>query len=114
MDANQFKLVPLIDLFAQGSLAKLHAKNHKVSHVVFAGSFLRRNPISSAFRISTTIFVFHSPMPTHSSTVARLTYAFEYWSKGTMNAVFLRHEGYLGAIGALLYGELTEKHPVML
>lgn len=33
-----------------------------------------------------------------------LSVAVEFWSKGGMKAVFLRHEGHAGAIGALLSG----------
>eukprot|EP00730_Choanoeca_flexa_P020193 TRINITY_DN9876_c0_g1_i3.p1 TRINITY_DN9876_c0_g1~~TRINITY_DN9876_c0_g1_i3.p1 ORF type:complete len:409 (+),score=97.39 TRINITY_DN9876_c0_g1_i3:141-1367(+) len=65
-----------------GSLALLHARQQGLNHVVFAGNFLRGNDIS----------------------MVRLTAAFEFWSKGEMTAMFLRHEGYLGAIGALAYG----------
>lgn len=31
-----------------------------------------------------------------------LAYAMDYWSKGTLKALFLEHEGYFGAIGCLL------------
>ena len=31
-----------------------------------------------------------------------LSYAISFWSKGNIKALFLRHEGYLGAIGAFL------------
>lgn len=31
-----------------------------------------------------------------------LTYAIDFWSKGKMRAYFLRHEGFLGAVGAFL------------
>lgn len=31
-----------------------------------------------------------------------LSYAISFWSKGTVKALFLRHEGYLGAVGAFL------------
>lgn len=39
-----------------------------------------------------------------------LAYAMDYWSKGTLQALFLEHEGYFGAIGCLLQfnGELNE------
>ena len=33
-----------------------------------------------------------------------ISYAIKYWSKGEVEALFLRHEGYLGAIGAFLLG----------
>ena len=71
----------LLDTFTNniGSIAMLNARGAGVQRIVFAGSFLRTNVIS----------------------VARLAYAVEYWSKGKMQALFLRHEGYLGALGAL-------------
>ena len=33
-----------------------------------------------------------------------ISYSINYWSKGEVQATFLRHEGYLGAIGAFLKG----------
>lgn len=38
-----------------------------------------------------------------------LAYAMDYWSKGTLKALFLQHEGYFGAVGCLLQfnGELA-------
>lgn len=51
-----------------------------VLQVVFIGNFLRVNPIAMKL----------------------LAYAMDYWSKGTMKALFLEHEGYFGAIGCLL------------
>jgi type II pantothenate kinase len=30
-----------------------------------------------------------------------LSYAIKFWSKGDMKALFLRHEGHLGATGAV-------------
>lgn len=63
-----------------GSIARMCAMQEKVDRVVFIGNFLRVNPI--AMRL--------------------LGYAMDYWSKGTMKALFLRHEGYFGAVGCLL------------
>lgn len=31
-----------------------------------------------------------------------LSYAMEYWSQGDIKALFLQHEGYFGALGAML------------
>lgn len=103
----------------QGSLAMLHARTHKVAHVVFAGNFLRRNPISSTRkpgRRATHVEIVPPPScpPLLTRTVARLTYAFEFWSKGAMKAVFLKHEGYLGALGALVYSSLHQTHPTFV
>ncbi|EGD72858.1 hypothetical protein PTSG_04586 [Salpingoeca rosetta] len=64
-----------------GQLALLHAQTHDVCHVVFAGNFLRSNCIS----------------------MMRLSYALEFWSKGVQRALFLKHEGYFGAVGAMLH-----------
>ncbi|XP_073997781.1 pantothenate kinase 3 fbl [Rhodnius prolixus] len=63
-----------------GSIARMCALNEKISKVVFVGNFLRINPISMKL----------------------LAYAMDYWSKGTLKALFLEHEGYFGAVGCLL------------
>lgn len=63
-----------------GLIARMCAVNEKIDKVVFVGNFLRVNPISMKL----------------------LAYAMDYWSKGTMKALFLEHEGYFGAIGCLL------------
>lgn len=54
---------------------------------MFVGNFLRVNPISMKL----------------------LAYAMDYWSHGTLKALFLEHEGYFGAMGCLLQfnGELS-------
>lgn len=31
-----------------------------------------------------------------------LSYAINFWSKGSIKALFLRHEGYIGAVGAFM------------
>jgi type II pantothenate kinase len=51
--------------------------------VVFVGNFLRVNTISEKL----------------------LAYAMDYWSKNTLKALFLEHEGYFGAIGTLVSAE---------
>lgn len=38
----------------------------------------------------------------HDSTMDNISHAIDFWSKGQMQAVFLRHEGFLGALGALM------------
>jgi len=70
-----------------GSIAKLCAMNQNIEKVVFVGNFLRVNPISMKL----------------------LAYAMDYWSHGTLKALFLEHEGYFGAMGCLLQfnGELS-------
>lgn len=63
-----------------GSIARMCAVNENINRVVFVGNFLRINTVSMKL----------------------LAYALEYWSKGQLKAFFLEHEGYFGAVGALL------------
>ncbi|CAB1311766.1 unnamed protein product [Coregonus sp. 'balchen'] len=63
-----------------GSIARMCAVNEKIERVVFVGNFLRINTISTKL----------------------LAYAMDFWSKGQLKALFLEHEGYFGAVGALL------------
>ncbi|KAF8534219.1 fumble-domain-containing protein [Trichophaea hybrida] len=63
-----------------GQIAYLQAQNHNLQHIYFGGSFIRG----------------------HHQTMHTLSFGMRYWSKGTKKAYFLRHEGYLGAVGAFL------------
>lgn len=63
-----------------GQIAFLHSSIHDLSHIYFGGSFIRGHP----------------------QTMNTLSYAIRFWSKGQKQAYFLRHEGYLGAVGAFL------------
>lgn len=63
-----------------GQVAYLNAKLHKTKRIFFVGNFLRQNTLSQR----------------------RLSYAINYWSQGKMEALFLEHEGYFGALGAFL------------
>ncbi|XP_073429837.1 pantothenate kinase 3 isoform X3 [Dendrobates tinctorius] len=63
-----------------GSIARMCAVNEKINRVVFVGNFLRVNTLSMKL----------------------LAYALDYWSNGQLKALFLEHEGYFGAVGALL------------
>ncbi|KAL1799726.1 hypothetical protein ACET3X_000068 [Alternaria dauci] len=63
-----------------GQLAHLHAEKHGLPRIYFGGSFIGG----------------------HSQTMNTLSYAIRFWSKDTRQAYFLRHEGYLGAVGAFL------------
>lgn len=63
-----------------GQVSYLNAKLHGCSKIFFVGSFLRHNAISCR----------------------RLAFAIHFWSKGEMEALFLHHEGYFGALGTLL------------
>ncbi|CAN8100665.1 unnamed protein product [Discula destructiva] len=63
-----------------GQLAFLQSQIHGLAHIYFGGSFIRGHP----------------------QTMNTLSYAIKFWSKGTKQAYFLRHEGYLGSVGAFL------------
>eukprot|EP01018_Ginkgo_biloba_P034746 Gb_24820 [translate_table: standard] len=63
-----------------GSIAMLHARATGVDHVLFTGSFLHGNKVGMRL----------------------LAVAMEFWSKGLIKAIFLRHEGHAGAVGAML------------
>lgn len=63
-----------------GQIAYLQSEKHGLKHIYFGGSFIRG----------------------HRQTMNTLSYAIKFWSKGEKQAYFLRHEGYLGAVGAFL------------
>jgi type II pantothenate kinase len=67
-------------------LAYLCAMRYNVTRIVFAGNFLRTNEQAEA----------------------ALSFSINYWSHGLMKALFLKHEGYMGALGAWLSQD-TEK-----
>ncbi|CCH45407.1 Pantothenate kinase 1 [Wickerhamomyces ciferrii] len=63
-----------------GQIAYLQAKIHDIQHIYFGGSYIRGHP----------------------QTMNTLSYAINFWSQGNKKAYFLRHEGYLGALGAFI------------
>jgi bifunctional damage-control phosphatase, subfamily II, fusion protein len=69
-----------------GHLAYLNAKRYGISRVFFGGFFTRG----------------------HLYTMNVISFAIRFWSKGEMSALFLRHEGFLGAMGAFLKGHPLE------
>ncbi|KAJ3386484.1 hypothetical protein HDU92_002437 [Lobulomyces angularis] len=63
-----------------GQISTLLAKEHSIENIFYAGNFLRKNEISQkAFSDGT-----------------------KFWSGGKTKALFLKHEGYFGALGTLL------------
>ncbi|XP_071749918.1 pantothenate kinase 3 isoform X2 [Lepeophtheirus salmonis] len=69
-----------------GSIARLCAKAENIERVLFVGNFLRINTISMKL----------------------LSSAMKFWSGGSIEALFCKHEGYFGAVGCLL--ELMKTH----
>ncbi|CAO3573224.1 unnamed protein product [Mortierella alpina] len=63
-----------------GQIAYLNAQAHGLTKIYFGGCFIRGHPI----------------------TMNTLSYAINFWSKGSIKALFLRHEGYIGAVGAFM------------
>jgi len=63
-----------------GQIAYLQSEKHQLANIYFGGSFIRG----------------------HRQTINTLSYAIKFWSNGEKKAYFLRHEGYLGAVGAFL------------
>jgi len=61
-----------------GQIAYMNAEKYNLDRIYFGGCFIRG----------------------HAATISTLSYAIRFWSKGTKRAVFLRHEGFLGSIGA--------------
>jgi len=74
-----------------GSIARMCAKTENIEKVVFVGNFLRVNEISMKLLAS----------------------AMDYWSNGSIHALFLEHEGYFGAMGCLME-YLLLNHPSSL
>jgi len=66
------------DNFTQ--IAFLTAQLHKVTKIFFTGMFVMENVLSWN----------------------TISYGINFWSKGKMKAYYLLHDGYLGALGALL------------
>ncbi|CAD6184105.1 unnamed protein product [Caenorhabditis auriculariae] len=63
-----------------GQMAMLYGHRYGMKRVYFGGFFIRKHPI----------------------TMRTLSYAINFWSKGETEALFMKHEGYLGAMGAFL------------
>ncbi|KAJ2216786.1 hypothetical protein EV179_001076 [Coemansia sp. RSA 487] len=70
-----------------GQIAYLNAQLHGIRRIYFGGYFIRGHPL----------------------TMHTLSYAINFWSKGEMSALFLRHEGFLGAAGAFFIDEQKQQ-----
>lgn len=70
-----------------GQLAYLYAKLNDCKRVIFGGFFIRG----------------------HLETMRTVSFGINYWSKGTIQPLFLRHEGFLGTIGAFMQSSRVDK-----
>ncbi|XP_027344960.1 pantothenate kinase 1 isoform X2 [Abrus precatorius] len=68
-----------------GQISYLNALRFGLKRIFFAGFFIRRHPF----------------------TMDTLSVAVNFWSKGEAKAMFLKHEGFLGAVGAFMS---SDKH----
>ncbi|KAI5963090.1 uncharacterized protein KGF55_002882 [Candida pseudojiufengensis] len=68
-----------------GQIAYLHALRFNLKRIYFGGSYISG----------------------HMQTIHTLSFAVNFWSKGDMESYFLRHEGYLGSVGAFMMGPAT-------
>ncbi|XP_020231168.1 pantothenate kinase 2 [Cajanus cajan] len=68
-----------------GQIAYLNALRFRLKRIFFGGFFIRG----------------------HAYTMDTISFAVHFWSKGEAQAMFLRHEGFLGALGAFMS---YEKH----
>ena len=76
-DLTRALLVMVLNNIAQ--VAHSSAREHGIDRIFFGGSFLRRGTMMRV-----------------------LTSALKFWSGGKTRAAFMRHEGYFGAMGAML------------
>lgn len=74
------KSILIMICYELSQLASLHARLHDVKRVYFGGYFIRKNFLTMKF----------------------LKHGINFWSKNALECLFLRHEGYLGAVGAFL------------
>lgn len=65
-----------------GQIAYLQARRYGLKRIYFGGSYISG----------------------HVQTIHTLSYALDFWSNGEMQSYFLRHEGYLGSVGAFVMG----------
>lgn len=63
-----------------GQISYLQAQRYNLKKIYFAGSYIRGHP----------------------QTIHTLSYAINFWSNGEKKLYFIRHEGYLGSMGAFL------------
>ncbi|KAK2105680.1 hypothetical protein P7K49_015194 [Saguinus oedipus] len=104
-----------------GQLACLHARLHSLDRVYFGGFFIRGHPVTMR-TITSSINFFSKGFTTEAMLIRRprvSNWVAEVlgavWADGSpFQALFLRHEGYLGAIGAFLKGAEQDSDPAGL
>jgi type II pantothenate kinase len=70
----------------------MNAEKYGLDRIYFGGCFIRG--LTSRIR-SVYLLLISDVLQGHAATIATLSYAIQFWSKGTKRAMFLRHEGFL-------------------
>ncbi|KAL1524097.1 hypothetical protein AB1Y20_019007 [Prymnesium parvum] len=68
-----------------GQIAYMCAKQRGIQHIIFGGSFIRDHPF----------------------TISTISSGVHFFSQGSMQALFLRHDGFVGALGSFFYGKAS-------
>jgi type II pantothenate kinase len=68
----------------------MNAAKYGLNKVFFSGCFIRGELLKLLTGLAQK-----AQVSGHASTISTLSYAIRFWSKGTMRACFLRHEGFL-------------------
>ncbi|KAJ2934309.1 hypothetical protein H1R20_g2753, partial [Candolleomyces eurysporus] len=84
-----------------GQIAYMNAEKYGLDRIYFGGCFIREGDRMELLMVRSDTG--------HAATIATLSYAIRFWSKGTKRALFLRHEGFLGSIGAWIRNIDTEE-----
>lgn len=70
----------------------MNAAKYGLDRVYFGGCFIRGQSMRTLLNDCGSEALTDSG---HAATISTLSYAIRFWSKGTMRAHFLRHEGFL-------------------
>ena len=75
-----------------GQIGCMCAQQHRMSHIVFGGSFIRDHPY----------------------TIATISSGVRFYSRGAVQALFMRHDGFVGGLGAHVAQLPTSPQPVRM
>lgn len=72
----------------------MNAEKYGLERIYFGGCFIRGKSLIHV-RSHVKWLNATNRRTGHAATIATLSYAIRFWSKGTKRALFLRHEGFL-------------------
>ena len=72
----------------------MNAEKYGLERIYFGGCFIRGKSLIHV-RSHVKWLNATNRCTGHAATIATLSYAIRFWSKGTKRALFLRHEGFL-------------------